>query len=61
MSFAFPDPVLTDRLILRPWRRADAAMMKATIDANLEHIRGDGPAAAGTALPSGDRDQLMTD
>jgi RimJ/RimL family protein N-acetyltransferase len=39
MRFTFPSTVITERLLLRPWRAADASVMKAAIDANLEHLR----------------------
>jgi RimJ/RimL family protein N-acetyltransferase len=34
-----PDQITTSRLLLRPWREADAPVLKALIDANLEHLR----------------------
>lgn len=39
MPLIFPATVLTERLLLRPWRVADAAALKAALDANLEHLR----------------------
>jgi len=41
-STAIPGPayrVRTRRLVLRCWEPADAALLKAAIDANLEHLR----------------------
>ena len=37
--FTLPQRIATDRLVLRPWRRTDAPLLKAAIDANLEHLR----------------------
>ena len=34
-----PQRIPTDRLVLRPWRRTDAPLLKSVIDANLEHLR----------------------
>ena len=34
-----PDRIETTRLILRPWSAADAPVLKALIDANLDHLR----------------------
>src|SRR5678815_5969902 len=34
-----PDRIVTSRLVLRPWSVADAPVLKALIDANLEHLR----------------------
>ncbi len=34
-----PDQITTSRLVLRPWRVADAPVLKALIDANLDHLR----------------------
>ena len=34
-----PDQVETPRLVLRPWRPDDAPVLKALIDANLDHLR----------------------
>lgn len=37
MPFAFP--IRTERLLLRPWRVADAPRLKDAIDRNLAHLR----------------------
>lgn len=34
-----PDELPTQRLVLRRWRRADAPLLKAAIDANLAHLQ----------------------
>ncbi|HEV8217624.1 MAG TPA: GNAT family N-acetyltransferase, partial [Gemmatimonadaceae bacterium] len=34
-----PDRIATSRLVLRPWNVADAPVLKALIDANLEHLQ----------------------
>jgi len=34
-----PDQIATSRLLLRPWSADDAPVLKALIDANLEHLR----------------------
>jgi len=39
MPLIFPATVLTERLLLRPWRVADASALKAAVDANLDHLR----------------------
>jgi RimJ/RimL family protein N-acetyltransferase len=39
MPPTFPERIVTDRLLLRCWRPEDAPLLKATIDANLEHLR----------------------
>ncbi len=39
MPYTFPAAITTERLLLRPWDAADAPVMKATIDANLDHLR----------------------
>ncbi len=39
MPFPFPPTIKTQRLLLRPWQADDAPRMKATIDANLDHLR----------------------
>jgi len=36
---ALPQRITTPRLVLRPWRRTDAPLLKNAIDANLEHLR----------------------
>lgn len=35
----FPERVATERLLLRCWRPEDAPLLKATVDANLEHLQ----------------------
>jgi RimJ/RimL family protein N-acetyltransferase len=39
MPPTFPERIVTDRLLLRCWRPEDAPLLKATVDANLEHLR----------------------
>ena len=39
MPTIFPERIATDRLLLRCWRPEDAPLLKATVDANLEHLR----------------------
>jgi RimJ/RimL family protein N-acetyltransferase len=34
-----PDRIRTSRLVLRPWSAGDAPVLKALIDANLDHLR----------------------
>jgi RimJ/RimL family protein N-acetyltransferase len=34
-----PEQIATSRLVLRPWRVEDAPVLKALIDANLDHLR----------------------
>ena len=34
-----PDQILTSRLVLRSWKVADAPVLKALIDANLDHLQ----------------------
>jgi RimJ/RimL family protein N-acetyltransferase len=34
-----PPRIVTARLVLRPWRRTDAPLLKSAIDANLDHLR----------------------
>jgi RimJ/RimL family protein N-acetyltransferase len=34
-----PDRIATSRLVLRPWNVGDAPVLKALIDANLEHLQ----------------------
>ena len=34
-----PDRITTPRLVLRPWSAGDAPVLKALIDANIEHLR----------------------
>lgn len=36
---ALPEQIATSRLVLRPWRVSDAPVLKALIDANLDHLR----------------------
>lgn len=39
MRLALPAEVPTPRLVLRRWRKTDAAVLKATLDGNLAHLR----------------------
>ena len=39
MQVTLPAEVLTRRLVLRRWRRSDAAILKAVLDANLAHLQ----------------------
>jgi RimJ/RimL family protein N-acetyltransferase len=39
MPFTFPEVIRTERLVLRPWRPADAPRLKEAIDANLERLQ----------------------
>src|SRR6266850_2395383 len=39
MPFAPPNEIATQRLVLRRWRTTDAPLLKAAIDANLEHLQ----------------------
>ena len=39
MRMSVPPSIKTQRLVLRAWRRTDAPVLKAAIDANLEHLR----------------------
>lgn len=39
MHLALPPEISTPRLVLHRWRKTDAAVLKATLDANLEHLQ----------------------
>jgi len=39
MHLVLPSEVPTPRLVLRRWRKTDAAVLKATLDANLAHLQ----------------------
>ena len=39
MHLALPPEIPTPRLVLRRWRKTDAAVLKATLDANLEYLQ----------------------
>ena len=39
MHLELPPEISTPRLVLRRWRKTDAAILKATLDANLEHLQ----------------------
>jgi RimJ/RimL family protein N-acetyltransferase len=46
MQLAIPDEIPTRRLVLRRWRKPDAPLLKAAIDANLAHLQAWMPWAA---------------
>src|SRR4030095_7576851 len=39
MHLALPPEISTPRLVLRRWRKTDAAVLKSALDANLAHLQ----------------------
>jgi RimJ/RimL family protein N-acetyltransferase len=53
MNLALPKELVTSRLLLRSWRRADATTLKTALDGNLEHLQAWLPWAMSEPSPIG--------